>query len=241
MPAERFYLDAPLQSGLSVVLQDQEFHHLVHVMRTKVGEEVELVNGRGQLAQGIVEHFDKKRCHISLSMVREETKSLTEMILVQGIPRANRLDFILEKGTELGMTQLWLLPTKLSERKQFNEHQLEKMKGQMIAAMKQCGRLYLPEIVMCDSVASLQKLPYPAFYGDVDPQAPSFEKCWKECRETLQKGVLFFTGPESGFTADEVGHLKALQAQGVKLHPNILRTDTASLAALSLISHWYSL
>ena len=234
MPAERYYIDSKLHTGDNIELQDHEFHHLAHVMRTKIGEVVELVNGQGQLAQTLVQRIAKRVCYMQIESVTEEPKPAFEIILAQSIPRVNRLDFIIEKGVELGLTQLWLLPAKHSERKSFNEQQLEKMKMQMITAMKQCGRLYLPELHLMQPIAKYDKLPYPSYFGDLDPEAPSFLKEWKR---DGQKGCIILIGPESGFTEDEIAHLRKIDAHGIKLHPNVLRTDTAALAALTLFTH----
>jgi 16S rRNA (uracil1498-N3)-methyltransferase len=141
----------------------------------------------------------------------------------------------LEKGTELGMSQLWLFPGQRSERKQLTESQLEHMRATSIAAMKQCGRLYLPSIELKPPLLQWQKLNSVAFFGDLSSIAPLFNSVWKELTSVSE--VLFFVGPEGGFTVDEERKLHEIQVQGVRLHKNILRTDTAALVALSLITH----
>jgi 16S rRNA (uracil1498-N3)-methyltransferase len=233
MPAERYYLNTPLRSGQMLPIQEREHHHLVHVMRSRVDGTIEIVNGQGQLAEATIVMLGKREATVLVHKVHEEPKPAQELILVQAIPRANRLDFIIEKGVELGVTQLWLLPSKLSERKQFTTEQMTRIEAQMVAAMKQCGRLFLPSVQLVSSLSAMEKLPYPAYFGDLEEKAPPFSRVWRK-----SEGVLFFTGPESGFTQDEVEELRRLGVQGVKLHPYILRTETASIAALSLLSHW---
>lgn len=234
MPAERFFSDNELQVGQMVELFDQEFHHLAHVMRAQEGDSVEIVNGRGALAAAAVASRDKKRAILQVESIVIESPPAVEVILAQAVPRINRLDFILEKGTELGMTQLWLFPGKLSERQQLTEHQLERMRGVTIAAMKQCGRLYLPQIIMKPPIAQWTSLPEYSYFGDVEKDTEIFAQAWRKPVES----VLLCIGPESGFADDEVKALRSMRAKGVKLHENILRTDTASLMALSLVSHW---
>lgn len=233
MPAERFYIDSPLTLHDTIALRDQEFHHLKHVMRITQGEEVEVVNGAGTLAIATVEKLAKD--HASLAIVSAETspKPKEEVILAQAIPRSNRLDFILEKGTELGVTEFWLFPSFHSPRKGLTEHQIERMQAQTIAAMKQCGRLYLPKVILKPPLSEWSPPPGQCFFGDVRPEAPRFFDAWKQAKATFP--IFFFTGPESGLTEEEVVHLEKWHAQGVKLHSHILRTETASLVALSLI------
>lgn len=233
MPAERFYSDSPLTLNDTIILRDQEFHHLKHVMRITQGQEVEVVNGAGVLAIANVGKLAKD--HVALTIVSSEItpQPIEEVILVQAMPRSNRLDFILEKGTELGVTQFWLFPSFHSPRKQMTENQVERMQALTIAAMKQCGRLHLPHVILKPPLSEWSVPPGRLFFGDVCPGAPRFLDSWKESKPTFP--VLFFTGPESGFTEDEVNRLKEWKAQGVKLHSHILRTETASLVALSLI------
>lgn len=234
MPAERYYIKNELQAGHQVYLETEEFHHLANVMRAEVDDEIELVNGQGSLAVAKIQRMEKKRALLSIEEAFKEAKQSEELILAQAIPRIHRLDNILEKGTELGMTQLWLFPGELSERKELKEHQVERFKAITIAAMKQCGRLYLPEIVLKPKLSKWENLPWKAFFGDIDPHAKPLSQIWNV--ESSDSGIMFFVGPEGGFSIDEESILQRLGARGVKLHKNILRTDTAALVCLSLIS-----
>lgn len=234
MPAERYYLESPLEKGSSVILQDTEFHHLVHVMRCKVDDQVEIVNGQGTLAHATISSIDKKKAHLHINEIEQEAPPQFQVILAQAIPRINRLDFILEKGTELGMTEIWLFPGALSERKSLTDHQIERLKAITISAMKQCGRLYLPKITLMPAIPNWITPELPLFFGDVNPGSPIFQTKWNP----KEKGLIFAVGPESGFTTQEIKNLLDKGAAGVTLHRSILRTDTASLAALSLINHW---
>lgn len=231
MPFNRFYLDAELKKGDDVQLQGVELHHLAHVMRIAVNETVELVNGKGTLAKALVKGIHKKEALLNLFEVKYFQKTAEEIILAQAIPRFNRLDFILEKGTELGMTQIWLFPGEISDFKKLTEHQLERMHLILVAAMKQCGSLWLPEIHLKPPLKKWDSLPENAFYGDVKPEAPPFLSVSQG-----RGSVLFAIGPESGFTESEEHCLHQLGAVGVKLATHILRTDTAALLAVGLIA-----
>lgn len=233
MPAERFYIQAPLASGNSISLEDQEFHHLVRVMRGKPGDSVELINGQGALANAIIKQVNKRDAVLEITDVTTTPKPAFEVILAQGIPRGNRLDFILEKGTELGMTQLWLFPGDRSERKEFTENNQERTHTLMVSALKQCGSLWLPELHIKGALKKWSSLPYPAFFGDVAESAPRLLDCFKKDLS----GVILLIGPESGLSDQEEAKLVALGAKGVKLHSHILRTDTAAIAALTLLTH----
>lgn len=236
MPEKRFFVPSALNEHSSIKLEGDEAHHLKHVMRCKPGDGVELINGRGSLADSEVAAIGKTSIELKIGSVRNEQPPAFEIILAQAIPRQGKLEIILEKGTELGMTSLWLFPGKLSEKKEFrfSETQLTRMEKITIAATKQCGRLFLPTIELKPSLESWEKPLLPLFYGDTSSDAPTFYSSW--LKEPPTRGLIFIVGPEPGFHLKELEKLKDLGAQGVKLHHNILRTETAPLAALSLIS-----
>jgi 16S rRNA (uracil1498-N3)-methyltransferase len=231
MPADRFFINSFLNDEQELFLEDTEFHHLAHVMRMKEGEVIELVNGQGALAQATLKQLEKKRALLTIDSVVHQPKNQRELILAQALPRINRLDFIIEKGTELGATQFWLFPGQHSERKILTDHQLERLESQAIAAMKQCGSLFLPKLEFKPSLDRWEKLKIPAYFGDTRPTAEPFSQMIQR-----QESVLFFVGPEAGFSEKEIQRLIELGARGVKLHENILRTDTAALAALCMMS-----
>ncbi len=236
MPENRFFSDTPLNELKSITLTDVELHHLAHVMRCKVGDSVELVNGKGVLARALVLSISKREANLEIiSIVRQEKLNSCPIILIQALPRPNRLDTILEKGTEIGMDEIWLFPGEKSERGLLNEHQLHRMQGVIISSMKQCGRLFSPKITLKPPIKKWDSsfLPHPAYFGDLSENAPPFSSCKKGAN-----GCCFIIGPESGFSEEEKKMLTHLKAEGVLLNPNILRTDTAALVALSLMSSW---
>jgi 16S rRNA (uracil1498-N3)-methyltransferase len=232
MPAERYYIENDIKKDhMELLLDGQEFHHLYHVMRAKKGETVEIINGKGILAHGLIEEITKKQALIKIISLQVEPQKFPKIILAQAIPRINRLDFIVEKCTELGMHELWLFPGVHSERKDLTTHQLERLKSLTIAAIKQSGRLWLPEIKLQPPLLNWKESPLPGFFGDLSPEASYLSHLL--IKNPIQDNAIFFTGPESGFNIAEEEKLKQLGAQGAKLHEAILRTDTASILAIS--------
>lgn len=224
MPHDRFYVNTPFHESTQVDLQEEARH--LKVMRIRAGETIELVNGENRLALAKVED-----AHTATIFSIEERPPPLPIILCQALPRLNRLDTIVEKGTELGMTELWLFPGTLSEKKDLSLTQLNRLKQIAIAALKQCGRLDLPKITVIPKISKWEGLPYPAFYGDTSKEAPPLFTLLKE-----ESGICFVVGPEAGFAPAELELLNKLKVQGVNLHPWTLRTDTASLVALSQIT-----
>ena len=232
MPVDRFYLPTSLKPGTEHSLQGAEFQHMTKVLRSKPGDHIELVNGKGQLAHAEIQEILKREALLAIQTVEEQSPPSFQIILAQAIPRMNRLDSIIEKSTELGVDQIFLIPSERSERKSLTDHQLERLQNVSVAAMKQCGRLYLPKIEVKKPLTQWENLDYPAYIGDLDGEN-SLRNTWMN--QKPEEGVIFFIGPESGFSDNEIAHLKELGATGVLLHENILRTDTAPIVALSLI------
>lgn len=234
MPHNRYFLDTSFENGKSYFLIGDEAHHLAKVMRKKEGESVELVNGKNQFALAKIKHIKKREVQLEVVNIKLSLNPIYSIILCQALPRQNRLDYILEKGTELGMTEIWLFPGELSEKSNLSAAQRKRGESILIASMKQCGRLDLPKIKEMPPLFNWdQKLfLYPSFFGDLSPQAPKFSEIFKK-----NNGILFFNGPEPGFSQSEKEILKNNSAQGVSLHLNTLRSDTAALTALALIAN----
>lgn len=235
MPAERFYLPQELTSGADVCLEGQEYHHLARVMRVREGEQIELVNGKGQLAIATVVKLDKRDGRLAVETLHTAPNEDMQMILMQGLPRHSRLDTIIEKGTELGVTEFRLFPAVRGEVKEIKDNQMERLQTLTIAAMKQCGRLFLPAINFVPPIKKWGKdEAISLYFGDTRKEAPYLIQEWQKARQ--DRPVAVCIGPESGLTPEEVGHLESLGAVGIKLHPNILRTETASICAMSILS-----
>src|SRR5690242_17279120 len=98
---ERFYLNDPFESS-AVLLSGTEFHHLSHVLRTRIGEEIQLVNGQGTLATARVEQLNKADAHLSLLKQEHHSRPVPTLLLGLPILRMNKLEWVIEKGTELG-------------------------------------------------------------------------------------------------------------------------------------------
>ena len=231
MPAERFYLNESFFENQKAILKEEEFHHLSHVMRLKAGEEVELINGNGSLAFATISSLEKHKAILSIQKVHLEIKPPYQLILAQALPRLPRLEYILEKTVELGVTALWLFPGELSEKKELSSSQHQRVHHVIISALKQCGRLFAPELLFLPPLLSWDpsSLPPHSFFGDTRPTAPFFSTLLQSEKPS---SLLIAIGPEKGFQEKETlwmeKHLK-----GVKLHDNILRTDTAAISAVS--------
>lgn len=213
MPEKRFY--HPFTEKEKIILEGKEHHHLAKVMRCKEGETVELINGKNQIANALVKSIQKKT---ELQITEIETTPPPEpLILMQALIHLPRLEWLIEKAVEVGATELHLFPADRSVKKSLSENQLERLRNITISAMKQCGRLDLPLIQILPPLAKC-KLP-PLLFGDF------------EGGKIQNKFLHFVIGPESGFSPAELALLRS-NGQGIRLHSNILRAETAAITAL---------
>ncbi|MGR3912195.1 MAG: RsmE family RNA methyltransferase [Candidatus Rhabdochlamydia sp.] len=230
MPSHRFFLPQPFNQE-KLLLTFEESHHLQNVMKVRQGEPVEIVNGMGFLAQGRVETLDKSGTTICLMKQSFTPKGPYELILAQALIRPSLLDWVIEKGTELGVTQFWLYPGECSEKKELSAQQLERLHHLMIGALKQSGRLYLPQIQLKDPLSYWKKPGDLLLFGSLTPQAVRLEP-------VMDSSVIIAIGPEKGFSHHEEKILhRQLGGKGIQLHTNTLRTETAAICALSLLSY----
>jgi len=112
-----------------------------------------------------------------------------------------------------------------SEKKDLSPAQLHRLETMTINALKQCGRLYLPKIIIHPLLKNWQRPVGSLFFGDPSSQIP--------LQGPFEQTVTFFIGPEKGFSTEEIEQLLQFKAQGISLHENILRAETAPLTALS--------
>lgn len=227
MPHNRFYLPKEFVAHTQVAIAGKEFEHLSRVMRARPGDKVELVNGQGALAQAVVSRLEKREGFFDIESIETEQESTNPMIIAQALPKINRLDLIVEKTTELGCDELWLFAGKKSEKKELTPNQKTRLENILTSSMKQSGRLWLPKIRYVDPILTWKNVPKPAFFGDLDAKS-HFLQLFDET-----KPLFFVVGPEGGLNEREKSHLVKLAANPVQLHPNILRTETASLVVLS--------
>ncbi|NGX38032.1 MAG: Ribosomal RNA small subunit methyltransferase E [Chlamydiae bacterium] len=218
MPENRFFLDAPFQKGLTLDLPQEELHHL-RVMRIHPNDTFDLVNGQNQLATVRLE----KGTSVVLLEVITKPPPKHQLILAQAFLRPKNLEFVIEKGTELGATAFWLFPASRSEK---GSPKLARLRQLTISALKQCGRLDLPQIKIFPDLP--KPLPGTAFFGNPGS---------KTLLSPSSTDTTLFIGPEKGFSPEEENHLhKALKAKGIRLNPHILRAETAALCGLSLLA-----
>ena len=218
----RFFVDHPLAAGSRIALSFEEIKHF-KVTRIQPGETVEIINGKGILAKASFEGKDQ----VVINQIKTAPIQKYESVLFQAIAEGSHLDFIVEKGVELGITCFVLFAAEKSKIKNLSENRLVRLKKLTISALKQSKRLYLPEIrVVCHLNEYQGKLDH---YYLADPSGPPLLK-------TPEANCGIIVGPESGLTKNEIDHLvKTLEAEKVNLSDNVLRCETAAMISAYLL------
>lgn len=232
--SERLFVAADLFSGAIFDITDDQAHYLLHVMRIKAGASVLVFNGRDGEWRATIRDV-KKRSASLMAEAQTRLQSTGPDIAYLFAPlKRSRLDYMVQKATELGVASLEPVLTRRTIAERVN---LERMRANVIEAAEQCGILRVPDVlapmalqkrltdwnasrtlIVCDEAAELDN---PVM-----------------TLQTVSRGpIAVLIGPEGGFTAEEMATLRALPfVKCISLGPRIMRADTAAVAALALVN-----
>lgn len=231
-PVERFFLPQPLQLA-TIELDGSEAHHLLHVLRAKVGDRVGLFNGQGDEAIAELVNHRKRSAELRIIDCWSTPTESDEFILATALPKGDRARWLVEKATELGVTRIIPLRTTRSVVEP-GEGKMDKLTQAAIAACKQCGRSHLPRL---DPLTPLNEVLREVASGSLptvmllaDPKSDRTIHQAIAAAASPPNTILTLIGPEGGFTEDEHTAAIAAGATAVRLGTHILRIETAALA-----------
>jgi 16S rRNA (uracil1498-N3)-methyltransferase len=254
----RFYIPplAGLGKGARAVLDTAQSHHALHVLRLAPGSAVELFDGRGAQAAGRIESINKGLVNVSVEQTPVcSPRSAPCVDLAFSVPKGKRLDWLLEKATELGAAAL--LPVicrrSMAGQDELSDNKRERWLGHCIAAAKQSGTNYLPEIAPpADLPAILNSLgrpdcPYLHKFVGMVPATAAGAAASPSAAEVFQRApsvsdgaagasprILVLVGPEGGFADDEASAIIAADFSPMRLGHTTLRIETAAIALLAV-------
>jgi 16S rRNA (uracil1498-N3)-methyltransferase len=231
----RLYCDMPLSPGAEIVLPEAAARHAVTVLRLQTGDTLRLFNGAGGEYDASLVAVNKREARVQLTEFHAaERESPLAITLALGISAGERMDYSLQKATELGVTAIQPLATERSVVKLAGERadkRLQHWQHVVIAACEQCGRNRVP------AVAPVQKLF--AYFAAVDRKqrllmlSPDAATPMK--RIVCATEVVLLVGAEGGLAAVECEAALASGFEPVSLGPRVLRTETAPVAALAVL------
>ena len=220
-----FYDPSISKESTSHVLDEVESKHVVKVLRLKEGDNIGLLNGAGSIFSCTITDANAKKCSVSIDKVEtSETPEHAIHIAVAPTKQNERLEWFVEKATEIGVTRITPITTKNFERIRLKEDRLIK---KAVSAMKQSNRLFLPQVDQLTDLTSFLK------------ENPNglIAHCYKEERNKLEdvfqsKSCPILIGPEGDFTPEEIELAFSNGYKSITLGENRLRTETAALYAV---------
>ena len=228
-PVERFFLPQPLQIA-AAELDGSEAHHLLHVLRAKVGDRIGLFNGQGDEAHAEIVKVGKRSAELQITDRWTKSAEPNELILATALPKGDRARWLVEKATELGATRIIPLRTTRSVVEP-GESKMDKLLQAAIAACKQSGRSRLPRLDPLTSLTEvLREFTSTPQLVLADPHAEKSLGQWIASLDASTQSFVALIGPEGGFTSEEHAASLAAGATPVRLGSHILRIETAALA-----------
>ena len=241
MRLPRIYLNqdlaGALENNIPVCFDDNARRHIVQVLRLKPGAPMILFNGLGGEYGATLEQVNRRQLTASVhSYDPRSAESPLQITLAQAISRGERMDFTLQKATEIGVQHIVPLITERCGVHLNRERQAKRLQhwhGITVAACEQCGRNSLPTIQAITPLAQWlgeSRTPSPLQLV-LDPGAGvSIRELAKPAN-----GVILLIGPEGGLGEDEIEQARRRGYQAVTIGPRILRTETAGVATLAII------
>jgi len=218
----------PELSGNTYTLDETESKHCIRVLRLGKGDEITLVDGRGGFFTAEIADPNPKRCAVNVVESQQNfgLRNFRVHIAIAPTKNIERIEWFLEKATEIGVSRITPLLCRYSERKEIKTERLEKV---MVSAMKQSLKAYLPQL---DELTKFSEFVRQPFDGQ-----KFIAHCEEQHRELLKSLVvptqnyLILIGPEGDFSSEEIELALKEGFQPVSLGDSRLRTETAGVVA----------
>lgn len=236
MRTPRIYISQTLSVSSSVLLDKEAGNHVSRVLRMGKGQQVELFNGDGHSYFGEIITIDRSQVTVQLlEKVAVANESPLNIHLYQGVSRGDKMELTLQKGVELGVTQFTPLITercgvKLDEKRW--QKKLEHWQKVIESACEQCGRNTIPVLhPVIKMQEALSQLNDNSFF-----MHPEGKQSFKSISVDTDSEIQLWVGPEGGFSDEEISWVETHGCKPVQLGPRVLRTETAALAAVSVMN-----
>ena len=230
----------------TLIIDSEDANHLKKVLRINIGDKITVCDGAGIDYTVRVSEIGKNEieCDI-IDRQKSDTEPNINITLYQGLPKAAKMDYIIQKNTELGISKI--VPAKLArcvvklENKAAEDKKCERWQKIAVASAKQSGRGIVPEIgnpMTVDEIIEDVK-DYNLVFVPYECEDQSRLKTIVESAPDA-KDIAFIIGPEGGFDISEIEKLKAAGIKTVTLGKRILRTETAAEAVVSMLMYAYN-
>jgi len=231
----RFFVDPRSIIENTAYLSPAESQHIVSVLRLQPGDHIELFDGTGSVYQGELLKISRQNVTVLLlTCHRAKEENTPSLWLIQSLLKGKKMDFLVQKATELGVQAFQPVTTRYSENRGNPERQLQRWQRIMLEACKQCKR---PVPMHISSPAAFDHLPPVScstklLFWEDEPQ-----QCIRPQLFADRATVCLFIGPEGGFHQKEIAAARSRGFQTVTLGQRALRAETASLAAVAIVQY----
>lgn len=240
---QQFFAEPSWIRENKIYMQGADVNHIKNVLRMKPGEDVRVNDGRGKTYLCCISSYEEQTAVLDiLKELDSDTELPSRIILFQGLPKGDKMEWIVQKAVELGAYAIVPFAAKRSVVKLDEKKAAKKQaRWQLIAkgAAEQSGRGIIPEVSAVQTFTEALRMA-----GELDVVLIPYEleEGMKETVRILEEvapgqSVGIFIGPEGGFEEEEVERAKAAGAHAVTLGKRILRTETAGLTALSILMY----
>ena len=207
----------------ATILEGDEFFHCTKVLRNRENDNIFLTDGRGNLFESKILKIKKNHCEIKkLKKIKTIKKNNTNHVVFSIIKSQNRLEWMIEKLTEIGIDEITFISTKNSERSNINYNRIDE---KIISALKQCKSLFKPKINELISLNEFLKNDYKTSNKYVADLSSKIEMK----KNNNDKNSLIVVGPEGDFSKEELEILNKKGYQKISLGNQVLRSETAAL------------
>lgn len=244
---QTFYVSPSQISKNVATITGSEHHHLRNVLRTRPGEVVRIIDGKGNVytAQILETHDARISSEVRILSHEFHASVPPKLTLFQGLPKNDKMELILQKTTELGVTQIVPLHSEYALQKP-SQNRYARWHRVLIAATKQSERAWLPELCNAQAfdtaLAQLDTFSRGLFFSPHRDQKSQVRHIQTVLRETpCPASIALFVGPEGGFSDREVTRAIESGCKLVTLGRNILRTETAAIVAVAIAAYEYQL
>lgn len=237
----RCYVEPAAWCAEEVVLGPEETHHLHTVLRARRQARVTVFDGCGRSAQAEILSLDRREARLRVLQQFIRPRPAVELVLVQGVPREQKMDLVIQKATELGVSRILPVQTDHAVMRVREEHEATKRdrwKKIALNAAKQCGSDWLPEIApIQDLEACLAGMPRVDLFlhASLDPDARPLREVIAGARASAPRMIAALVGPEGDLSARERASARNAGARPVNLGSSVLRSETAALYVLSVL------
>jgi len=238
----RFFVSPDCLQGECVSLAGPLARRLSRVLRLRTGDRIVLLDDSGWAYEVALDAVSPERviAHV-VGTSESQTEPSTRLVLYQALPKARKLEWVLQKGTEMGVsTFVPILTERCVPRVGVpdDERRLARWRSIVAEAAEQSGRARLPRVLPIRSFLEACQTPPPdalALLAWVSGEARPLSKVLHSLGQPAPREVRLFVGPEGGFTPDEVARAREVGIVPVSLGPRTLRTETAGLVVLSVV------